>query len=88
MRLTEEFLQVTRTKDSEVQGWLTQSQIAKLYVSEMLVSEIVKSKRPQPGMSMPHPEIPDVEAARLFVGEDQQYQDDRHREVAEAGRSL
>ena len=67
VKLTEEFQKVARESHSEVQGWMTQSQIAKLYASEMLAAEIVKVKRGQPAMSKPHPEIPDVELARLYL---------------------
>ena len=67
MKLTEEFQNVTRERQSEVQGWMTQSQIVELYASEMLAAEIVKVKRGQPGMSNPHPEIPDVELARFYL---------------------
>ena len=67
VEMTEEFQQIVRTKTSDVEGWLTQSQIAKLYASEMLAAEIVKAKSLRPGHSKPHPEVPDCAAARLYL---------------------
>jgi hypothetical protein len=67
VKMSEEFVKVIRNKSTEVEGWLTQSQIVKLYASEMLAAELCKAKLSQAGMSKPHPEIPDVESARLFL---------------------